>query len=203
MPPVYAYKINEQLRSELISHCSLEAEINSLLKKAGFKVTAPTRLTGQSGVPHNFDLGAEKGDRAMVMDMVSAMDQVGPQYVVEFFAKVYDTKPSKALLIALPRLSEEAKRLGVMYSLETIDGDSPDEVTKRLSAVIETLSTPPSTTQALETRATALIEQTISSLEKETSTRTQSEESMEADKILSRARERMKLLMKETESAVS
>ncbi|MGA3295856.1 MAG: hypothetical protein ABSD41_00225 [Candidatus Bathyarchaeia archaeon] len=140
MPPVYAYKINEQLRSELISHCSLESSITIFLEKFGFKVTTPTRMTGLSGVVHNFDMGAKKNDKEIVMDMVSAIDQVGPPDVVEFFAKVYDTKPSKALLIALPKLSREAQRLGAMYGVEIIGAVSPDEITKKLSAVIESES---------------------------------------------------------------
>ena len=140
MPPVYAYKINEQLRSELISHCSLESSITTFFEKSGFKVTAPTRMTGLSGVLHNFDLGAKKNDKEIVMDMVSAIDEVGPPEVVEFFAKVYDTKPSKSLLIALPKLSREAQRLGAMYGVEIIGAVSPDEITKKLSAVIESES---------------------------------------------------------------
>lgn len=141
MDPIYAYKINEKLRSELISHCSLEANVIAVFEKSGFKVSAPTQLPGLSGVPHNFDIGAKKDDKLIVLDMVSAIDEVGPRDVVEFFAKIYDTKPSEALLIAMPKLSREAQRLGAMYGVNAIGARSPDEVTKRLGALIGTQST--------------------------------------------------------------
>lgn len=141
MNPIYAYKINEKLRSELISHCSLEANVIAVFEKSGFKVSAPTQLPGLSGVPHNFDIGAKKDDKVIVLDMVSAIDEVGPRDVVEFFAKIYDTKPSEALLIAMPKLSREAQRLSAMYGVNTIGAESPDEVTKRLGAVIGAQST--------------------------------------------------------------
>jgi Zn finger protein HypA/HybF involved in hydrogenase expression len=218
MPPVYAYKINEQLRSELISHCSLESSITTFFEKVGFKVTAPTRMTGLSGVLHNFDLGAKKNDTEIVMDMISAIDEVGPPEVVEFFAKVYDTKPSKSLLIALPKLSREAQRLGAMYGVEVIGAVSPDEIATKLSAVIESLgiTTGPnrqetlslqetSTTEAerrdppevlktsapIETRAASLIEQTISSLEKKTSNAMPSVASNSTDELTRQARLRV------------
>jgi len=217
MPPVYAYKINEQLRSELVSHCSLESSITTFFEKAGFKVTAPVRMTGLSGVLHNFDIGAKKNNTEIVMDMVSAIDEVGPPQLVEFFAKVYDTKPSKSLLIALPRLSREAQKLGAMYNVEVIGAVSPDEITRKLSGIIESESLaaiPPtepysqltaslqesSTAEArrrdspevlrtsgpVESPVAALIEQTISSLEK----KTPPEESNSADELLRQARSR-------------
>jgi hypothetical protein len=136
MEPIFAYKINEQFRSELVSHCSLEANVISVFEKSGFKVTAPIQLQGLSGVLHNFDLGAKRGDSVIVLDMVSAPNEVGPQDVVEFFAKIYDTKPSKALLIAMPRLNREAQRLGAMYGVEVIGAESPDEVVKRLTSYV-------------------------------------------------------------------
>lgn len=190
MPPVYSFKINERLRSELISHCSLEIGITAFLEKAGFKVTAPTRMTGLSGVLHNFDMGAKNGSAEIVMDMVSAIDEVGPPQVVEFFAKVYDTKPAKSLLIALPKLGREAQRLGAMYGVEVIGAESVDEVKSKLSTFIETLGAsasapsepdqdtsivevekrPPEPSKpSIELRAASLIEQTIASLEKKTS----------------------------------
>jgi len=136
MTPVYSYRVNEQLRSELIAHCSLEANVISCFEKAGFKVTTPKRMQGLSGVFHNFDLGAEKQRSLIVLDMVSAMDEVGPKDVIEFFAKVYDAKPPKALLIALPRLNVEAQRLGAMYGVDIIGAASPDEAVSKLSNVV-------------------------------------------------------------------
>ena len=144
--------------------------------------------------------------------MVSAIDEVGPRDVVEFFAKIYDTKPSEALLIAMPKLSREAQRLGAMYGVEIIGAVSPDEINKKLSGVIESESlattTGPdgqqilslqetSTSEAesrdasevlrtsgrIEPRAASLIEQTISSLGKKISNTTPSGESNSTDEL--------------------
>jgi hypothetical protein len=140
MAPVYGYRINNQLRSELIANCSLNANIIAFFEKSGFKVTSPIKMPGLSGVEYTFDLGAKKDDEQIVLDMVSAEIEVGSQDVIAFFGKVYDAKPSKALLVAFPKLNREALRLGAMYGVDVVGAETPDEIISKLTTVFGTVT---------------------------------------------------------------
>jgi len=136
MAPVYGYTLNNAFRSELMSHCSLETTVTELFKEYGFDVTAPLKLQGQSGIVHEFDLGASRDKTEIVMDLISATDEVGPQDIVTFFAKVYDSKPENAILVAMPKISSSAQKLGAMYNVEVISAEIPEEIIKKLTPML-------------------------------------------------------------------
>lgn len=135
MRPIYGYLLNQGIRGELTAHCTLEAKVTQLFEESGFEVKAPTTLQGLSGVSNDFDLGTKKEEIEIVLDMISAAEEVGPKDVVAFFAKVFDSKPPKALLIAMPRISREARKLAAMYGIEVIAAEEPDEIIEGLAAL--------------------------------------------------------------------
>lgn len=216
MAPIYAYRINNQLRSELIANCSLNANVVAFFEKSGFEVTAPMKMPGLSGVEYTFDLSAKKDDVQIALDLVSAEIEVGPQDVVAFFAKVYDAKPSKAILVAMPQLNREALKLGAMYGVDVVGAETPDEIIRKLRTFLgavtpsERASTPtvgeptrplgePSTKPLVEQKAAAFVEEAITAIEK-TMTATPPEESSEGDGVMRQARERMEQLSTRTRS---
>jgi hypothetical protein len=103
-----------------------------LLQELGFKVTAPKAIHGVSGMEHTFDMYATKENDQLVLDSVIAPVEVGPEAVAEFFAKVVDVKPTRAILISTPNLTPAAQKLSAMYKIETITGTQIDEITKNL-----------------------------------------------------------------------
>jgi len=140
MQPVYGYRLNKVIRSELLSHCSLEAKIAEVLKQLGFEVTAPTVVEGLSGTMYSFDVGAKKEQTQFVFDMISDTDEIGPQDIAAFFAKVYDARPPSVLLIATPRVSREAERLCTMYGIELIAGEELNAISNRLLDTIANIN---------------------------------------------------------------
>ncbi len=214
MAPVYAYRINNLLRSELIANCSLSANVVAFFEKSGFKVTSPMKMPGLSGVEYTFDLGAKKDGQLIVLDMVSAEVEVGSQDVVAFFAKVYDAKPSKALLVAFPKMNPEALRLAAMYGVDVVGAQTPDEIMRKLTTVFgsvtpseraspPTLGEPtrplgePSTKPVVEQKTAPFVEQAIKAIEK-TMLATVPEEPSKGDDALRQARERMEQLSTRT-----
>jgi hypothetical protein len=139
LTPAYSYALNKALKNEVIANVSLDAKITEILKKGGYEVAMPMRVAGLSGVTHSFDLGAknEEENKEFVLDMVSAVVEVGPRDIIDFFAKVYDTKPKLAILVALPRISVEAQRLAAMYGVRAIEAKDPDEAARRLAPILE------------------------------------------------------------------
>ncbi|HMK83944.1 MAG TPA: hypothetical protein VK503_09520, partial [Candidatus Bathyarchaeia archaeon] len=139
---VYEYTLNKAFKNEVVSHVSLDAKITEFLKKNGYKVTMPMELCGLSKVKHSFDLGARNEKKEIVLDMVSAVDEVGPQEILSFFAKVYDTRHPLPILIVMPKIGVEAQKLSAMYGLRTIVAEDLNEAVKGLIQILEINSLP-------------------------------------------------------------
>lgn len=106
-------------------------------ERLGFEVTSPKVVRGFSGIEHRFDIYASRNNSNIVLDVISAPTAVGPEKIVGFFAKVFDTRPSKGVLIAMPKLDEEAQKLSALYGVETIAAEQTDEILARLSRLLE------------------------------------------------------------------
>jgi hypothetical protein len=136
LKPVYAYKINERLRGELVAHCTMESQFTDFLTKYGFEVNAPIVVQGLSGIEHTFDMHAWREEMDIMIDFVSANTDIGPEEVAAFFAKIFDTKPRRAILIAMPKLSESGQKLSAMYGVEIIAADNVAKLIENLTLVL-------------------------------------------------------------------
>ena len=136
MIATFGYRINEEIRDELVSHCSLESPIIDLLGRLGYETKAPWSEKGISGTEHTFDIHAQKDDSEIVLDMTSGTQEIGPESVVAFFGKVYDLNPRRAILVAMPGLSKDAERLSGLYKVEVIKGMSIEELVRNLEELL-------------------------------------------------------------------
>lgn len=136
MIPVFAYRINERLRSELAAYCSLETPLLNLFKRLGYDVSTPKALKGLSGVEHTIDIYASKEGSQIAVDILSGIRDVSAEAVAGFFAKTYDAKPARAILVAVPKLSQEGQRLATLYGLETVEGENSDQVVENLGTLL-------------------------------------------------------------------
>jgi hypothetical protein len=141
---VYTYKLNEKVRSESSSlSWFLIAPICELLTTEGLTVKSPAFLKGKSGANHSFDIIAYKGkpdspQGTVVIDLAtSTEDAVSEQPVIALFAKIFDVSPEKAYLIAIPKLTENGKRMAELYKIRTIEAENAKEATALLKASIK------------------------------------------------------------------
>jgi negative regulator of replication initiation len=121
--------------------------IREFFKSRGFTVESPGFLKGKSGASHMFDIAASKGDivrYVIVIDLAtSTADEVSEQSIIAMFAKVYDVVPDKSFLIAIPKMSENGRKLGDLYKIDLIEGKDQNEAMKTLEtflALAQTLS---------------------------------------------------------------
>jgi hypothetical protein len=63
-------------------------------------------------------------------------EPISEQSVVEMFAKVYDSVPGQAFLMAIPKLNENGKRLAKRYKISLIEARDRDEASTALKALI-------------------------------------------------------------------
>ncbi len=131
---IYHYQFNKELRSEVISNCVIDVPIISFLEEIGYTVESLKNLKGNSGIEHTFDIVASKKDETIVFSIVSTVEEVGPDAIVNFFSKTFDVHPNRSILVALPKIASNAVKLSEIYHIEIIEGKGIDEILDSLKS---------------------------------------------------------------------
>jgi len=133
---VYSYSLREEVKEEAASGWVFIAPIREFLLESGFEVESPAFLKGKSGANHMFDIAAYKGDvtrKLTVIDLATSTENVVPeQPVIALFAKIYDVSPDYAYLIAIPKLSQNGKKMAELYDIKVIEAENEKEAIKTL-----------------------------------------------------------------------
>jgi len=139
---VYSYTLTENVKAESFLNWFLVAAIREFLIKRGLTVEGPALLKGKSGANHSFDIVAYRGDdpqRVLVVDLAtSTEDIVSEQPVIALFAKIFDVSPERAYLIAIPKLSENGKKMAELYKINAIEAENQEEAIASLKESLDT-----------------------------------------------------------------
>ncbi len=130
--PVYGYKFSENRRSEVIASCMLEASVIDIMMKKGYAIESPGSLTGKSGIAHTLDLVARSKGSLLIASIFAERKQVQAEHIVKHFAKAFDIGPERSLVIAMPRLSDEARKLAKLYGIEIVEGETATDVLNQM-----------------------------------------------------------------------
>jgi len=129
---VYSYVLDKMAETEFAREVLFLAPLKKILKENGYDVEALSVVRGVSGTSHSFDVVGSKtqGSRRIVitLDMAICDNVCGEEHVISVFAKTFDVSPTKSILIAVPALSDTAKKLANLYKLEIIEGEKPEEI---------------------------------------------------------------------------
>jgi hypothetical protein len=104
------------------------------------KVESPGLLKGKSGANHSFDIVAYEEDKsqAIVVDLAMSTGTVfSEQPVIALFAKIFDVSPEKSYLIAIPKLSENGKKMAELYKILVIEAKNQEEAVASLEASLK------------------------------------------------------------------
>jgi hypothetical protein len=137
---VYAYALKENVTAESSMNLFLVSAIREFLMKERLKVESPGLLRGKSGANHSFDIVAYKADKsqAIVVDLaMSTGTVVSEQPVIALFAKIFDVSPEKAYLIAIPKLSENGKKMAELYKIQAIEAKNQEEAIASLESSLK------------------------------------------------------------------
>jgi len=141
------YALNPDKEQEIRQNVTSLESINELLTGFGFSVEMPASAIGEkSGIQHNFSLIAKKefGDRENIVAIDHAVGdvEVGASPLILYTYKISEVKIDLPIFVAIPKLSETAKRIAQGYNLLVIEGIPQekeqlamlhDEIQKRLS----------------------------------------------------------------------
>jgi hypothetical protein len=133
---VYSYGLKEEVKHEASLGWVLIAPIKAFLAEGGFEVESPAFLKGKSGANHLFDIVACKGEfprKVTVIDVATSNESsVSEQPVIALFAKIFDVSPNSAYLIAIPRMSENGKKMAELYNIQLIEAKNQKDAIKNL-----------------------------------------------------------------------
>jgi len=138
---IYSYSLNESVMKEIGARYKLVAPIRDFLQEHGFHVESPGFLKGKSGASHIFDIiasGNGEVKKIIVIDIAASYteDPVSEQSVIAMFAKVFDVAPSEACLIAIPRMSENGRKLAELYKLKLIEAEDQNAAVEALKSTL-------------------------------------------------------------------
>ena len=137
---VYAYNLKANVTAESSMNLFLVSAIREFLLKERMRVETPGLLRGKSGANHSFDIVAYHADKSqpIVVDLaMSTGPIVSEQPVIALFAKIFDVSPDKSYLIAIPKLSENGKRMAELYKILAIEAKSQEEALSSLEASLK------------------------------------------------------------------
>lgn len=137
---IYSYRLKEEAKNEATVGWVLTAPIKEFLAKEGFKVESPAFLKGKSGANHFFDFVARKGPgdgKVVVIDLaISSEGAISEQPVIGLFAKIFDVSPDNAYLVAVPKMSENAKKMAQLYKINVVEAKNEKDATKALKEML-------------------------------------------------------------------
>jgi hypothetical protein len=133
---VYSYTLNQDVIKEAGVGFVLVAPLREFLQSLGFNVESPGFIKGKSGASHMFDIASWTGGtkrQVIAIDLAtSGEEEVSEQAVIAMFAKVYDVAPDRAIFVAIPRMSENGRKLAALYKIELVEGRNQKEALKAL-----------------------------------------------------------------------
>ena len=151
----YRYLLNPQ-EKELVEKFSFPLEILvDSINRDVYDAALNKVIKGKSGARHSFTILARRNsDGAQVaVDVVFAPKEVEPVSVLIMHAKCQDgelTAKLRSIIIAVPKLSEEAKKLARNYGIDYIEAD--DSASASVTLKEKLLSLPPKTEVARPNR---------------------------------------------------
>jgi len=136
---VYSYDLTPEALKEATLGWILITPIREFLESRGFEVESPGFLKGKSGASHMFDITASPAGverNLTVIDLATSTDQIASeQPVIAMFAKIYDVSPDRACLIAIPRMSDNGKKLAALYKINLVEAKNPKEAIEAFEKV--------------------------------------------------------------------
>jgi len=122
---VYAYRVSSEAEEEFKRSYLVMKPIGLVLEDFQFKVDMPGQIAGRSGALHRFDAVATKGSsEVVVLDVIASDKEIDEVPVASMYAKIFDVSPSQSILVAIPGLTDRAKRLAALYRVSIVEAEN-------------------------------------------------------------------------------
>lgn len=135
---VYSYRFNEAKQDHLMIELKPKRQIEEFLRGDNYDVQSSAKIRGTSGAEHEIDLYAVKKsgifEHKIVVGISSSEKEVGQEEVLKLFAKAYDVGAKDIILIAIPKLSKDAKDFANYYHMRAFEAEDLEKAIGQLAA---------------------------------------------------------------------
>jgi predicted RNA-binding Zn-ribbon protein involved in translation (DUF1610 family) len=122
---LYAYRLGTEAEEEFKRSFMVMKPIGLVFEEFQYKVEMPGLLPGRSGALQRFDVVADKGvTEVVVLDLFASEKDIDEVPVAAMYAKIFDVAPTQSLLVAIPSMSDKAKRLAKLYRITIIEAEN-------------------------------------------------------------------------------
>ncbi len=127
---VRIYDMSERILEEVRSQLGVPV-IASVLERSGFRLEVPGTLRGKRRNVQ-FSIVAHKDSSLIAIDLASSDSEVSVEPVLEFYVKLLDANPASAILVAMPRLSEQARDVAQTNRIIVAEGETAEVVARNI-----------------------------------------------------------------------
>jgi len=137
----FSYVLSEGAKTEYERGLKLLSPLRKGLEKLKYKVKTLGSLEGKSGTDHRFDLIAWKDDekKPLVFDIILSEHAINLTPITSMFAKIYDVKPDRQILVAIPNLENESSKLAKLYKIEVVEAMNIEEGAEKVIRLLSGL----------------------------------------------------------------
>ncbi|MDI9608980.1 MAG: hypothetical protein QFX34_01715 [Candidatus Verstraetearchaeota archaeon] len=122
-------KIKPEVLDEFAKRHMLLTPLLNIMSEYGLDAKSPGTIVGASGYGHIFSIVCTNHNgKKYAFDLQLSEKPVDETAVLGMFAKVVDTKPEAAYLIAIPGMVENGKKIASVYKINLIEGNSVQDV---------------------------------------------------------------------------
>jgi len=129
---MYDYVLNQGQLAKLRVDRIPKARVREFLVREGYEVQEGVQATGRSGAEHRIDLLASKRSgplhHRIVVGFASAEEAVDSEEVIKLYAKAYDVNAQDIILVASPKLSDDAGQFAEHYHIKVYNSDQLDRL---------------------------------------------------------------------------
>ena len=134
---VYRVVIRKEVIDEFSTRILICKPVSEALTEAKLAPSMPGLLTGRSGIQHTFGIiGVGKQGKTVAIDLAISKTKINEAPILAMSAKVMDTSPSKSIIICVPALQDNAKKVAGIYGINVIEGETVEEATKYLRKLL-------------------------------------------------------------------
>lgn len=144
---LHSYRITPKLEEELDAALYQRNYLIEKLVEMGFEIEPEENLYGRSGLKHDFYLVAGKGTGILrtriIIELLSAAEEVSAGEVFALYAKALDIGAHGMVLAAIPKFSEEAKKVMEPYDIAYVEAPSLHESAETIIRKLKEIITSP------------------------------------------------------------
>lgn len=133
---IYRIVLKREVIEELSTRILIVQPVFQALTEFKLSPSMPGLLTGKSGIEHTFGIIGTKGNKNVAIDLAISKTKINEGPILAMSAKVMDTLPTKSIIICVPGLQDNAKKVAGIYGISVIEGETVDDATEQLRKVL-------------------------------------------------------------------